>query len=332
MRPTSTLRARYERRGPVPEEVIHPVECALPGVEPGQALVAVLAAPINPADLLVLTGGYGMLPPLPAFAGGEGVGRVMEVGEGPSSVRPGQLVLLPGGGTWSSHLVVEARRLVPLPEGADPLQLAMLTVNPPTAALLLSEFVALAPGDWVIQNAANSAVGGYLVQLARLQGLRTVNVVRREGAVAAVRAQGADVVLVDGDDLAERVKRLTGDAPLRLGLDAVGGSAAARLAACLSEGGTVVTYGRMSGEPCLIDAEALVFRDIRVRGFWLARWARSSTREAQVALYGALTEQMARGQLAARIHATFPVEEIQAAVAAAAGGERDGKVLIVPAT
>ena len=116
-------------------------------------------------------------------------------------------------------MVADARRLVPLPEGADPQQLAMLTVNPATASLMLTEFVTLAPGDWVIQNVANSAVGGYLVQLAKLRGLKTVNVVRRESAVASVLADGGDVVLVDGDDLPARVKAAVGGAAIRLGID-----------------------------------------------------------------------------------------------------------------
>ena len=162
----------------------------LPALADGEVLVAVEAAPINPSDVLTLTGDYGMLPPLPAVGGNEGVGRVAALGAAPDGqpqhLSVGDLVLLPvGAGTWRSHLLADARRLVALPAGADPLQLSMLTVNPATAALLLSEFVALQPGDWVVQNAANSAVGGYLVQLARARGLRTVNVVRRDGAVAA---------------------------------------------------------------------------------------------------------------------------------------------------
>lgn len=118
----------------------------------------------------------------------------------------------------------------PLPDQADPLQLSMMTINPPTAALLSSEFVTLRPGDWVIQNAANSAVGLYLVQLARIRGYRTVNVVRRPDAAAAVRDTGGDVVLVDGEDLATRVVEATDGAAIHLGIDAVGGPASGRLA------------------------------------------------------------------------------------------------------
>lgn len=329
------VQARYETRGPVPQDVIAPAVVDLPAPAAGQALVAVLAAPINPSDVLMLTGGYGMLPPLPAVGGSEGVGRVVEVGPD-VALKPGQLVLLAAGsGTWCSHQLADARRLVPLHEGegkgVDPLQMAMLTVNPATAALLLTEFVPLAAGDWVIQNVANSGVGGYLVQLAKARGLRTVNVVRREGAVAAVKAQGGDAVLVDGDDLSKRVREATGGAAIKLGIDAVGGHATDRLARCLAEGGTLVNYGLMSGEPCVVSAEAFVFKDVTLRGFWLAKWFGKAPREAQRALYAELTRALAAGELKARVHATYPVERIREAVAAAAAGERDGKILVVPA-
>ena len=325
------LKSQYDRRGPVPQEVIRAVPFEPAALAAGQVLVAVLAAPINPSDVLMLTGEYGMLPPLPAVGGSEGVGRIAALGPEVAGLGVGQLVLLPpGSGSWRTHLVADARRQVPLPEGADPQQLSMLTVNPATAALLFSEFVPLAAGDWVMQNVANSGVGGYLVQLAKLRGYRSVNIVRRASAVASVRAQGGDVVLVDGDDLAARVKAATGGAAIRLGIDAVGGAATDRLAGCLAEGGTLVNYGMMSGEPCQVAPRAFVFNDLTLRGFWLAKWFRTASRDAQRALYGELTRLLATGALSARIHATYPVARIQEAVAAAAAGERDGKSLIVP--
>ena len=328
----SGIKAQYAQRGPVPQDLIEPVafEPVAPG--PAQVQVAVLAAPINPSDVLMLTGGYGILPPLPAVGGSEGVGRVLAVGEGVSHLAPGQTVLLPtGSGTWTTHLTADAKRFVPLPPGADAQQLSMLTVNPATASLMLSEFVPLQPGDWVIQNVANSGVGGYLTQLARLRGLRTVNIVRREAAAAAVKADGGDVVLVDGDDLAERVKDAVSGARIRLGIDAVGGQATNRLASCVAEAGTVINYGLMSGEPCVVSPQSFVFKDLTLRGFWLAKLFRVAPREAQQALYGELTRLIATGQLKARVHATYPVEQIKDAIAAAAAGERDGKILVVPA-
>lgn len=324
------LKAEYETRGPVAHESIRAVPFDPPALAKGQALVAVVAAAINPSDVLTLTGQYGVLPPLPAVGGSEGVGRVVALGPETTGVSVGQLVLLRGG-TWSTHVVAEAQRLIALPDGADPQQLAMLTVNPPTASLMLSEFVTLGAGDWVIQNVANSAVGSYLVQLAKLRGYLTVNIVRREGAVDGVKALGGDVVLVDGDDLPKRVKAAVAGAPIRLGIDAVGGKATERLGNCLSEGATLVNYGSMSGESCIVSTRATIFNDIALRGFWLVHWFKRSTREAQAALYGELTRLIATGKLHARIAATYPVEQIKEAIIAAAAGERDGKVLIVPA-
>ncbi|HUO70122.1 MAG TPA: zinc-dependent alcohol dehydrogenase family protein [Solirubrobacteraceae bacterium] len=325
------LRAQYERRGPVPQDVIAAVEFTAPPLQAGQALVEVVAAPINPADLLTLTGEYGQLPPLPAIGGREGVGRVAELGPDARQPAIGQLVLLPPGcGSWSTHIVADAAQLRPLPNEADPLQLSMMTINPPTAALLLSEFVSLEPGEWVIQSAANSAVGLYLVQLARYRGYRTVNVVRRQDAAAVVRETGGDVVLLDGEDLAQRVAEATDGAHIRLGIDAVGGAATGQLADCLCEGATLVCYGRMSGEPCAVQPEALVFRDLTLRGFWLVTWFQRTPEERRRALVGELAGLIATGKLHAPVQATYDVSEIKDAVAAAARGGRSGKILIVP--
>ena len=325
-------RAQYSQRGPVPQDVIDAVEFELPGpLASGQALVEVLAAPINPSDVLTLTGQYGLLPPLPAVGGNEGVGRVVELGPDTRGPQPGQTVLLPVGiGTWCTHLVVDAARLMPLPQG-DAQQLSMMTVNPPTALLMLRSFVDLQPGDWVIQNAANSGVGAYLIQLARLRGLKTVNIVRREAAVEGVRALGGDVVLVDGDKLAKRVAEATGGARIRLGIDAVGGDATDHLASCLTEGAVLVNYGAMSGEPCHVSPGSFVFRDITLRGFWLSRWFKQASMEERAQVFGEVATLIAQGKLHARVQATYPLERIREAVAAAAAGERDGKILVVPA-
>ncbi|QEY61962.1 zinc-dependent alcohol dehydrogenase family protein [Metapseudomonas lalkuanensis] len=324
------LKAEYKTRGPVPQDVIEAVEFELPAVAAGQALVKVLAAPINPSDVLTLTGEYGMLPPLPAIGGNEGVGEVLEVAADVTGLKPGQTVLLPVGcGTWRTHLIAEAKQLIPLPS-ADPQQLAMLTVNPPTAYLMLRDFVDLQPGDWVIQNAANSGVGSYLIQLAKIRGLKTINVVRRDSAVAAVQAEGGDVVLVDGPDLAKRVREATGGTPVKLGIDAVGGASTDHLAASLAEGGVLVNYGRMSGEPCQVNPGSFVFRDVTLKGFWLARWFRQATPQQQMQLFGELIQLIASGKLKARIAATYDISRIKEAVAAAAGGERNGKIVLVP--
>ena len=324
------LKAEYRSRGPVPQDVIEAVPFEKPELGEGQVLLEMLAAPINPSDVLTLTGQYGVLPPLPAVGGNEGVARVAEHGPDVSGPTIGQTVLLPVGiGTWATHIVAHARAHVPLPNEVDPIQLSMMTINPPTASLMLSEIVDLESGDWVIQNAANSGVGSYLITLAKMRGIKTVNVVRRESRVEPLKAAGADVVLVDGDDLAERVTAATDGAAIRLGIDAVGGAATDRLGAALSEGATLVNYGALSGEPCLLAPTVIIFKDITVRGFWLAKWFRTATPEQQKELYGTLTGLIATGKLSAPVHATYPVKDIKEAVAVAAEGGRNGKIVIV---
>lgn len=328
------LKAEYQTRGAVPQDVIEAVPFEKPTLAEGQVLLEMLAAPINPSDVLTLTGQYGILPPLPAIGGNEGVAKVVEHGPGVTGPEIGQTVLLPMGiGTWATHMVAEAKTLIALPNGVDPIQLSMITINPPTASLMLSEFVDLKEGDWVIQNAANSGVGSYLVSLAKLRGLKTVNVVRRESLVAPMLAAGADVVLVDGHvdglSLAKRVSAATEGADIMLGIDAVGGSATNRLGETLCDGATLVNYGAMSGEPCTLAPTIIIFKDITIRGFWLAKWFRTSTPEQQKEVFGNIISLIAQGKLSAPVHATYKVKDIKEAVTVASGGERTGKVVMV---
>jgi len=315
----------------VPQDVVEVVGFDMPPLGPGQVLVRVMAAPINPSDLLTITGQYGVLPPLPAVPGNEGAGQVVETGPGVAGLKPGQPVLLPvGAGSWATHMVADASLLLPLPENADLRQMSMLAINPPTAQLLLSEFVDLQPGEWIIQNAANSAVGGYITQIAKNRGIKTVNIVRRSSAEASVLENSGDVVLVDGDDLPGRVRRLSGAFKIRLGIDAVGGESTGRLAACLARGGTLINYGAMSGQACRIPPSEFIFRDISLRGFWLSRWFSQAGPQRQLELFTDLMGQITAGKLKARILATFGIGQIREALAAAAAGDRDGKILIEP--
>ncbi len=324
-------RVEYVERGAVLRDVLGLVERPMPSPGPGEALIAMQAAPINPSDLHTISGRYGLLPALPAVAGNEAVGTVMAVGEGVRQVEIGERVVVPPGfGTWTTHLVVPAHRLWTVPRDVDPLQLAMVRVNPPTAALMLRQFVALQPGDWVLQNAANGSVGECVIQLAHHMGLRTVNVVRRDDAMAPLVERGGDVVLVDGPDLAARVAEATHGVGIRLGLDGVGGRATDRLASALTESATVVHYGASGGESSRLSPRSLIFRDITLRGFWLVHWFRRAAFDEQLVLYRELTAMMARGDLQIRVEATFPLARVHEAVEHAAREGRAGKVLLTP--
>src|SRR5882672_9666707 len=205
-----------------PEAVASCVEVPDVGVPgPGEVVFDVLAFPINPADISFCRGSYRLRPELPATPGAECVGRVAAVGAGVTQVRPGDLVVNMQRENWVQRRRVLAADAIPLPAGLDLAQAAMLRINPATAQLLVEDHVALAPGDWVIQDVANSAVGRHLIVLARARGVRTINVVRRDDVVGELRDLGADVVVEDGLDLAERARSAAGGAPIRLGIDAV---------------------------------------------------------------------------------------------------------------
>ncbi|MBZ4395900.1 zinc-dependent alcohol dehydrogenase family protein [Myxococcus faecalis] len=313
-----------------PLKVVELVEEPDAALESGQVRIEVLATPINPSDVLTLSGQYGSLPKLPAVPGNEGVGRVVEVKD-TSAVKVGDLVFLPlGAGTWRTHLVAPAEGLVTVPPGTDLKQASMLFVNPPTADILLREFGALKPGDWVLQNAANSAVGRYLITLAKQAGYKTLNVVRREELAKELTELGADVVLTDTDDLPERVKAATGGAKVRLAIDAVGGDSTRRLGDSLATGGTVVNYGVMSGKGPKLSAAASIFKDITLRGFWLVLWLKRAPREQQQETFGRLAKLVADGTLKTAVEGTFTLDAIQEALARSMEGGRGGKVLLTP--
>ncbi|MBE7384585.1 MAG: zinc-dependent alcohol dehydrogenase family protein [Leptolyngbya sp. SIO1E4] len=309
-----------------PTEVLEVVESDASMLAEGQARIKVLRAPINPSDVAQIAGQYGVKPELPAIAGLEGLGRVVEVNGG--GINEGQLVLLPSTGTWATEMIGAIDQLVPLPEG-DLDQLAMLRVNPATAYLLLTEFVELKAGDWVILSAANSAVGSYILQLAKARGLNLVCVVRRESAVAALKQAGADVVLVDGIDLVEQVRKATG-AEMKLALDAVAGDTFGRLAETLEEAGTIVLYGGMSNKPASVEIDSILFRDVRVRGFWLLPWLLKTSKKEQTRVYGELTMAVAAGILHAPVEKHFLLDKITDAITYTMAGERKGKVLLAP--
>ena len=170
-----------------------------------QVLIEVEFSPLNQSDLLLARGLYGSRSTLPTVIGNEGVGRVLAVGAGVEKVKVGDRVLAPlSSFTWRQRMVVPAKGLFALPADADPQQLSMLAINPPTAALLLSEYVDLKPGEWVVQNSANSAVGRWVIAFAK--SARPEDCQHRATAGAGGRACG-DWRRRCGRRLSERIER-----------------------------------------------------------------------------------------------------------------------------
>src|SRR5260370_19149789 len=297
-----------------------------PAAEEG--VVKMPAAPINPADLNQIEGKYPVRSKLPATPGFEGAGTIVELGAEVKGLTTGALVILPHNvGTWRDAVAVKAEELVVVPDGIEPVQAAMLKINPLTAWRLLHDYVDLQKGDWLIQNAANSAAGRDVIQIAHELGYQTVNVVRRAELVDELRAEGGDVVLVDGDNLREEVKSATGGASIRLGLNSVGGDSALRLANCLAPGGTLVSFGAMSLQPLKIPTGLLFFKDLRFRGIWINKWYDNATPSERMQTFRSLFDMVQRGLLKTKVEKAYPLSEVKAAVAHAAQGKRRGKIV-----
>ena len=290
----------------------------------------VLAFPINPADMWFCRGSYRLKPPLPATPGAECVGRVTAVGANVKHVKPGDLVINLQRENWAEKRRVKGNDAIPLPAGIDLRQAAMVRINPPTAQLMLSDFVELKGGDWVIQNVANSAVGRLVIVLAHQRGLRTVNVVRRADVAGELKQLGADLVIVDGDDLAARVARETGDAPIRLGLEAIGGDATGRIVESVGTDGTVVHYGSMSGEDPKAGRSNFIYRGVRLTGFMLGRFLAKRSPQKIREIYADLGGQVMAGKLFSPVDTVYPIDKIKEALAHADKGGRYGKILVSP--
>jgi len=308
------LRVLHEHYG-APRDVLQLIDWPPESPVEGEVVVRMEAAAMHIADLRTIEGDETFRYPLPRTPGFEGVGRVIRVGPGVTGFTEGDRVFPAlGSGTFRHEVRCLAERCMPAPEG-DAVQLSLLTVNGPTALVLLEDFARLSPGDWLIQNAANSSCGRYIVQLAKSRGVKTVNVVRREAMFDDLQALGADVVLLDGADL---------------GIDAVAGSATQRIAECLTADAPLVCYGAMSQQACEIDFYLMFRRGIVLHGLSFVRQLMKRSPLAVRELYAELAAQMAAGTLTARIAATYALEDIVVACerAAQSGAERDGKVVI----
>lgn len=319
---------RFHRFGP-PDGVLQLEDLPLPEPGAGQVRLRLTHRPINPSDLLTISGDYGRRPRLPATPGLEGVGRIDALGESVRGWRIGDRAIpLGAAGTWAEFVLADAARLLPVPDAVSDETAAQFVVNPVTAWVMLEDELSLQPGDWVLQTAAGSTLGRLVIQLARRRGYRTVNLVRRPEQVGELLALGADAALAAGDpDLVARVRELTGGG-VKGALEAVGGETAAAALHCLRPGGVMIVYGLLSAEPWPLHNGEMLFRGLTVRGFWLSHWFQHTPPErAQTALL-ALMQLMAAGDLVPPVEAAYDLADFHLAVAHAEWPGRRGKVLL----
>src|ERR1700752_1966843 len=313
-----------------PSDVIELDTVSEPVLGQEEVLISMEAAPLNPSDFLFVRGIYGVRPAFPSSVGAEGVGRAAKIGSKVHVALQGKRVLILRTyeqGTWADQVVVPGRNIVPMSDEADPLQLSMIGINPATAYLLLNRYVSLMPGDWIGQTAANSAMGRYIIALAKLAGVKTVNVVRREEAAEQVRQWGGDRVVLQGDNLQKDIEEALAGKKLNLVLDTVGGTPVGELAKSLKTGGSVVVYAMQSGQFPAISAKDFIYRGLSLHGFWLMNWIRNAPRTEIQEIYQKLGDLVADGSLSAAVEHVYPLEQFKEAFEHSLRSSRNGKIL-----
>jgi NADPH:quinone reductase-like Zn-dependent oxidoreductase len=314
-----------------PEEVLQIRDVPEPTPGPGQVLVRMIASPINPSDLMTVRGKYGRQPALPATPGFEGVG-VVEAGKGLLARRVlGRrvAVLNSTSGNWQEKVVIPARQAVPVPRELTDEQAAMFFVNPASALAMTRDVLRVPRGDWLLQTAAGSALGRMVIRLGKTFGFRTLNVVRRREQAEELRRAGGDAVIATNEEaLLERVHALTEGQGVRFAIDAVGGTTGTEVIHTLGRGGRLLVYGTLAGEPIAIDPRVLLVGQKRVEGFWLSEWVRDQNLLTMLLLFRRIGRLMRSGELLAEVGASFPLDDVRAAVRQAALPGRQGKVLL----
>ena len=309
-----------------PEQVLQLQDLVLPELNDHHVRLKILASPINPADLNFIAGTYGVKPDLPSVPGIEASGEVIE-SRSPDFQVGDRCIFLRRAGLWATHAQVPASHLFKLPVGIDPLQAAMLKVNPATAWRLLTGFTKLPRGSWVIQNAANSGVGRCVIPLAKSLGVRTINLVRRTELIPQLILAGADQVLLDDAEVADSVKAICGSVPPLLAFNCVGGDSALRQLKCIAAGGTQFTFGAIPLRPLSVPNGLLIFKDVQLRGLWITRWIESAPREEIDETYSRLSAEVLSGNLHIPVDSTYELSEFKTALERLSAPGRSGKVL-----
>jgi NADPH:quinone reductase len=313
-----------------PADVLTIGEKAMPQPGPGQIRIRMAMAAIHNHDLLTVSGQYGVKPNLPSVAGTEAMGVVDALGEGVTNLKEGQRVAASGQGTWADYYLADAGRAVPLPDAISDEAAAQL-IGMPLSALALLDFVEAQAGDWLIQNAANGAVGRALAAFAQRRDVNVINLVRRDEAVDELAALGIrNAVSTGRPGWRQEVAKLTAGASIKAAVDGVGGASSGDLLSMLGDRGVLVSFGLMSGQPMQISAGDMIFKQAVVKGFWLAKIGPTLSPRTMQDFVNEIVTSVASGEIELGVSEVFDLSDVAKAVAAAAEPHRKGKVLIRP--
>ena len=314
-------------------------EKSLPKLRKGQVLVKMLAAPVNPSDLVYLLGKYGLAPNNGAFVGFEGCGIVVEANAGLYGAwLKGKRVALsaqPGcDGVWAEYAITKANFCLPVRKELSDEQAATIIVNPCTSVCLVERAIELGAKAIVI-NAAASQVGKGVIRYAKLKGLKTIATVRSEANVSVLEELGAtSVLLTSQETFVENLKQQAKTYNATVLVDAVAAKDTPKLLKAMPNSSTAIVYGRLTEtfDPLggLFSVADLIFRDIRIEGFWLAKYIGDVSPLKVLALSSKVQKLFAQGIFKTDIYASVGFEDFAQALDHYALNKSDGKVILLP--
>ncbi|SIO06281.1 NADPH:quinone reductase [Singulisphaera sp. GP187] len=315
-----------------PSEVLRVREVPIPEPGPGEVRVRMIASPVNPSDLLVVRGRYGVLPSLPSTPGFEGVGVVDKVGSGLLGwlVKGKRVTVINHkGGNWAEYAVIPARQARPVANDIPDEQVASFFVNPATVLAMARHVLVVPKGEWLLQSAAGSVLGRMMIKLGRHDGFKTINVVRRREAMAELQALGGDAVISSSDGpIDTQVRKIVGSDGVKYAIDPVGGETGTGVFQSLAADGRMLVYGTLSQQPLQIDPRLMIAGKRVVEGFWLGHWMRERSIPSALRLFREIANLIRADVLATEIGKSFPIDAIGDAVREAEQVGRHGKVLL----
>ncbi|MEN2751719.1 zinc-binding dehydrogenase [Psychrobacter sp. FBL11] len=315
-----------------PSEVLSVTESPTPEPNNNQVRIKTILSSIHNHDLVTIKGEYGNKPELPATGGSEAVGEIDALGSAVTGFEKGQRVVVSGvQGTWAEYFIAPAQSIIPIPDAIDD-EMAAQLIAMPMSALLLIEFLNIKPGQWIIQNAANGAVGESMAMLAPERNINTINLVRSTESEQELIDLGIvdNNVVTDNDDWKEQVKNIVGDDKISGAVDAVGGKSGGELVSLLGKHGVLASLGAMSGKPLTLNPSNLIFNLAQVKGFWASDMMQEISSDDMQRLTRELIERAASGQLKLPTGGIYPLDDIQTAVSEKVQSDKKGKILIKP--
>jgi NADPH:quinone reductase-like Zn-dependent oxidoreductase len=316
----------FEQTG-TPQEVLHIKENPIPEPKSQEVLIRVTARNINPSDLMFIRGLYGITPNLPSSAGFEACG-VVEKSDESGTVQSGTRVMFTTIGTWREYVCVPASLVIPVPSAMPDEVACQAFVNPMTAFGMIEES-GIRENEWLLITAGASAFGKFAIQMAKAKGIKVAATVRHEEQKSVLKALGADLVInTEKEKLSKLIQENT-DGGVHVVFDAVGGNLGAKALSCLRPKGKMLVFGALALENMSVNSGLLIFRNLKIEGFWLSTWIEELSSEKRLKAFKSVFGFLINEHSKVDIEGKYGLEDFRAALDAYEKPGRNGKILFV---